>query len=56
VIHGTDDPLFALGHGLALANEIPGAQLLTLEGTGHELPRADWDVVVPAILAHTACP
>jgi hypothetical protein len=48
--------LDALGHALALAKEIPGAELLTQERTGHELPRAVWDVVVPAILRHTAHP
>jgi pimeloyl-ACP methyl ester carboxylesterase len=53
VVHGTEDPLFPQAHGAALAREIPGAQLLTLQGAGHELPRRDWDVVVPAILAHT---
>jgi pimeloyl-ACP methyl ester carboxylesterase len=50
VVHGTEDPLFPLGHGEALAREIPGAELLVLEGGGHELDRRDWDVVVPAIL------
>ncbi len=54
VIHGAEDPLFPLEHGRALANEIPGARLLALEQTGHELPRRVWDVVVPAILEHTA--
>lgn len=54
VIHGRDDPFLPFEHGLALAREIPGAQLLALEHTGHELPAATWDVVVPAILAHTA--
>jgi len=54
VIHGAEDPLFPLGHGSALAREIPGARLLALERTGHELPRAVWDVVVPAILEHTS--
>jgi pimeloyl-ACP methyl ester carboxylesterase len=54
VMHGTEDPLFPYGHGVALANEIPGARLLPLEQTGHELPRAVWDVVVPAILRQTA--
>jgi pimeloyl-ACP methyl ester carboxylesterase len=54
VVHGTEDPLFPIGHGEALANDIPGARLLRLEGTGHELPRAAWDEVVPAILQHTA--
>jgi pimeloyl-ACP methyl ester carboxylesterase len=54
VVHGTHDPLFPHQHGRALAAEIPGARLLTLEGAGHELPRATWDLVVPAILEHTA--
>jgi pimeloyl-ACP methyl ester carboxylesterase len=54
VVHGTQDPVFPLGHALALANEIPGAQLLTLDKTGHELPRASWDVVIPTVLRHTA--
>jgi pimeloyl-ACP methyl ester carboxylesterase len=54
VVHGSEDPVFPLGHGAALAREIPGAELLTLEGTGHELPRRDWDIVVPAILEHTS--
>jgi pimeloyl-ACP methyl ester carboxylesterase len=54
VIHGAEDPVFPVGHGEALAREIPGAELLVLEGTGHELPRRDWDIVVPAILAHTS--
>ena len=33
VVHGTEDPLFPLGHGEALAREIPGAELLMLEGS-----------------------
>jgi pimeloyl-ACP methyl ester carboxylesterase len=55
VLHGTEDPLFALAHGEALAAEIPGARLLVLEGMGHEVPpRPLWDRVVSAILEHTA--
>jgi pimeloyl-ACP methyl ester carboxylesterase len=54
VIHGTQDPIFPLGHALALVEEIPDARLLTLEQIGHELPRAAWDVVIPAIVRHTA--
>jgi pimeloyl-ACP methyl ester carboxylesterase len=54
VVHGTADPLFPPGHGEALAREIPGAELLLLDGVGHQLPPpATWDVVVPAILRHT---
>jgi pimeloyl-ACP methyl ester carboxylesterase len=55
VLHGTDDPTFPLAHGEALAAEIRGARLIRLEGMGHEVPpRALWDVVVPAIVEHTA--
>jgi pimeloyl-ACP methyl ester carboxylesterase len=54
VLHGTEDPLFPFEHGVALAREIPGADLIALEQTGHELPRRAWDIVVPAILAHTS--
>jgi pimeloyl-ACP methyl ester carboxylesterase len=54
VIHGTEDPLFPMAHGEALAREIPGARLLPLEGMGHQLPpRPLWDEVVGAILGHT---
>jgi pimeloyl-ACP methyl ester carboxylesterase len=53
VIHGTADPMFPLAHGRALAEEIPGARLLTLEGAGHGVDRADWDPIAHAILAHT---
>jgi pimeloyl-ACP methyl ester carboxylesterase len=53
VIHGTEDPMFPLAHGEALAREIPGARLLTLEGAGHGVDRADWGEIARAILAHT---
>lgn len=54
VIHGAEDPLFPLPHGEAIARLIPGATLLVLDRTGHELPRRVWGTVVPAIVAHTA--
>jgi pimeloyl-ACP methyl ester carboxylesterase len=55
VIHGTEDPMYPYGNAVALAKEIPGARLLALERVGHEVPPRDlWDVVVPAILRHTA--
>ncbi|MFE2849888.1 alpha/beta fold hydrolase [Streptomyces lavendulae] len=54
VIHGTADPMFPIGHGEALAEEIPGAGLLALEGAGHGVDRADWETIVRAVVAHTA--
>ena len=54
VLHGTDDPFLPFEHGAALAAEIPGARLVAVTGAGHEPPpRQRWNVVVPAILAHT---
>jgi pimeloyl-ACP methyl ester carboxylesterase len=53
IIHGTADPMFPMGHGEALAEEIPNARLLRLDGAGHGIYQADWDDVVAAILEHT---
>ncbi|MCU1394089.1 MAG: Alpha/beta hydrolase [Ilumatobacteraceae bacterium] len=53
VIHGTADPMFPIRHGEVLADEIPGATLLRLDGAGHGVFEADWDVIVGAITQHT---
>jgi hypothetical protein len=43
--------MFPPDHTRALAREIPGAELVLLERTGHEyLPPHTWDVAVPALL------
>jgi hypothetical protein len=39
-----------------LAEELPDASLLTLEGAGHGVDRRDWETIVRAILGHTAPP
>ena len=52
VIHGTEDPMFPLAHGEALAAAIPSARLVAVEGFGHGiLPRADWPVLLTALPA-----
>jgi pimeloyl-ACP methyl ester carboxylesterase len=53
IIHGTEDPILPYEHGLALQREIPGAGLLALNDTGHEIPRRAWGTLVAAILRHT---
>ncbi len=50
VIHGTADPLFPPAHGEALAAAVPGADLVLLEGGGHELHEGDWDEIVAAMV------
>jgi pimeloyl-ACP methyl ester carboxylesterase len=55
VVHGTEDPLFPPAHGRALAEAIPGARLVELEGVGHELPPPHtWSLLVDALVEHTA--
>ncbi|WNC15867.1 alpha/beta hydrolase [Brevibacillus brevis] len=53
VIHGTHDTVLPFPHAKALVQEIPGAQLLTLEGTGHEIHGDDWETIIEAVFAHT---
>jgi pimeloyl-ACP methyl ester carboxylesterase len=56
VIHGAADPLFPHPHGVALAEAVPGAMLVTIEGGGHELHERDWDEILDAIVSHTEGP
>jgi pimeloyl-ACP methyl ester carboxylesterase len=53
VIHGSADPLFPLPHGTALAEAVPAATLVTVDGGGHELHERDWDQILAAIVPHT---
>jgi pimeloyl-ACP methyl ester carboxylesterase len=54
IIHGSEDPVLPYAHALALEAALQGSTLLTLEGTGHELHRKDWPVILDAIARHTA--
>jgi pimeloyl-ACP methyl ester carboxylesterase len=54
VIHGTEDPVLPYAHGVALADALPQAKLLTLNGTGHELHRNDWGTIIDAIEGQTS--
>ena len=54
VVHGTDDPLMSVEGGKDTAKAIPGAQLMLIEGMGHDLPHGGpWHQIVEAIAAHT---
>jgi pimeloyl-ACP methyl ester carboxylesterase len=54
VIHGKDDPLVPLAAGQDTAAAIPGAELMVIDGMGHDLPRAIWPRLVDAISTLTA--
>jgi pimeloyl-ACP methyl ester carboxylesterase len=49
VIHGEADPLLPVRGGRATANAIPGAELITIPGMGHDLPKELWPTYVDAI-------
>ena len=51
VIHGTEDPILPLDHGMALADNIPGATTFIMEGVGHEIPEALMPEIVSKMLA-----
>jgi pimeloyl-ACP methyl ester carboxylesterase len=54
VIHGAADPLVPLEGGQDTARCVPGAELLVIEGMGHDLPEGAWPALVGAISEHTA--
>lgn len=49
IIHGRADTLIPVENGRIVAAAAPGAQLLEIDGMGHELPRSVWPRVADAI-------
>jgi pimeloyl-ACP methyl ester carboxylesterase len=54
VIHGDADPLVPVECGLDVADTVPDAQRLIVEGMGHALPVPMWPRIVEAIATHAA--
>ncbi len=54
VIHGSVDPLISPSGGRATARAIPDAELMMIEGMGHDLPRALWPRLIDALSTHAA--
>ena len=54
VIHGVADPLLPIECGRATAKTVSGADLLEIEGMGHDMPVGAWPQLVDAIFAHTS--
>ncbi len=52
VIHGADDPLVPLACGKDTATAIPGAELMVIEGMGHDLPVELHQQIADAIARH----
>ena len=51
VIHGDADPVIAVSGGERTAEVVPGAELMILEGMGHDLSPYFWPPVIEAITA-----
>ena len=49
VVHGTRDPLVRPSNGKLIARTIPGAELLLLDGMGHDLPEPLWPRIIDAV-------
>ena len=49
VIHGAEDQLIAVSGGQATAEAIPGAELVVIDGMGHDLPELLWPTVAERI-------
>ncbi|HEY8802703.1 MAG TPA: alpha/beta hydrolase [Candidatus Dormibacteraeota bacterium] len=58
VIHGVDDVLVPVENGRVVAEAVPGARLLEIEGMGHDVPARVWPQVLDAIdeIARQAAP
>lgn len=52
VLHGDADPLIDVSGGRATAAAIPGAELITIPGWGHDLPVSYLDRIAPPVLSH----
>ena len=50
VIHGTEDPLIPVDHGIYLFDNIPNSKKLIFDGVGHEIPDQLLPEIIPAIL------
>ena len=53
VIHGSEDPFNHIEAGKEIAAEIPGAELLILDGMGHSFPREVIPLIVNALVANS---
>jgi len=54
VIHGDEDPIVPVENGRDAAESIPGAELMVINGMGHDMPyRGAWVQISEAIAEHT---
>ena len=54
VVHGSDDAVLGIEHGRMLAGAVPGAELVVLEGMGHEIQPHHAAPILDVMLANMA--
>lgn len=52
IIHGSEDPILPPEHGFALARQIKNSSYIFLDGMGHVLNEAFYDVIISSINHH----
>jgi len=56
VVHGVDDVLVPVENGRLVAEAVPGARLIEIDGMGHDLPKRAWPQVMDAIVEVAGAP
>ena len=52
IVHGSEDPIFGLDHGMFLYEGIPNAEKFIMDGVGHEIPEELVYDITQRILEH----
>ena len=52
VVHGGRDLVLPIAHAEALANGVPGARLVVVDGLGHLPARHEWTVLADLVADH----
>ncbi len=52
IIHGTEDPLIPVDHGLAISEQIQNSEKLIINGMGHNFPTSVIPVIIEKMIHH----
>jgi pimeloyl-ACP methyl ester carboxylesterase len=52
IIHGTEDPLIPVDHGLAISEQIQNSEKLIINGMGHNFPTSVIPVIIEQMIDH----
>ena len=52
IIHGTEDPLIPVDHGLAISEQVQNSEKLIINGMGHNFPTSVIPVIIERMISH----